>query len=401
MPPAVAARRSTQVTDFRSGSMTAYKRYVPTTAFRSVLRKGQQLEWPILIMVLLVAGAAWAFAELADEVMKGDSSGFDQAVLLALRSPTDPAVPLGPRWLQETMRDFTALGGMAVLTMITIAAAGYLVLTGKSRAALDVCVAIGTGILLSNLLKYGFDRPRPDLVPQGSYVYTTSFPSGHSMMSAVVYLTLGALIARVESGIRIKTYVLSVAVFLTVLIGVSRVYLGVHWPTDVLAGWVVGAAWALVWWAITLWLQKRGQVESDYGQTDQCRRPGDPLSDTKPTFDGACCSTRSAPKASLRVLDLGADSGDYEGCAAAPVARQIRISLACPTVNALGRVHHVAFDRSQRTGASGFHRHRIGDPRPERRNARQCLLPELVQRRRPAKVATCGCAAAFVLVGGG
>lgn len=243
--------------------MTAYKRYVPTTAFRSVLRKGQQLEWPILIIVLLVAGAAWVFAELADEVMEGDSSGFDQTVLFALRSPTDPAVPLGPRWLQETMRDFTALGGMAVLTMITIAVAGYLVLTGKSRAALDVCVAIGTGILLSSLLKYGFDRPRPDLVPHGSYVYTTSFPSGHSMMSAVVYLTLGALIARVQPGMRVKAYVLSLAIFLTVLIGVSRVYLGVHWPTDVLAGWVVGAAWALLWWAMTLWLQKRGQVESE------------------------------------------------------------------------------------------------------------------------------------------
>jgi undecaprenyl-diphosphatase len=64
---------------------------------------------------------------------------------------------------------------------------------------------------------------------------------------------------------RIKAYVLSVAVFLTVLIGVSRVYLGVHWPTDVLAGWVVGAAWALVCWAITLWLQRRGAVESEPG----------------------------------------------------------------------------------------------------------------------------------------
>jgi undecaprenyl-diphosphatase len=233
--------------------------------FRSIGRKAQRLEWPVLLVILLVAGAIWSFAELADEVMEGDSLGFDRAVLLALRSPADPAEPLGPRWLQETMRDFTALGGMAVLTMMTIAVAGYLVLTGKSRAALDVCVAIGTGILLSSLLKYGFDRPRPDLVPHGSYVYTTSFPSGHSMMSAVVYLTLGALIARVEPGMRIKAYVLSVAVFLTVLIGVSRVYLGVHWPTDVLAGWVVGAAWALLCWAITLWLQRRGAVESEPG----------------------------------------------------------------------------------------------------------------------------------------
>jgi undecaprenyl-diphosphatase len=233
--------------------------------FRSIGQKAQRLEWPVLLVILLVAGAIWSFAELADEVMEGDSLGFDQAVLFALRSPADPAELLGPRWLQETMRDFTALGGMAVLTLLTSAVAGYLVLTGKSRAALDVVVSIGAGILLSSLLKYGFDRPRPDLVPHGSYVYTTSFPSGHSMMSAVVYLTLGALIARVEPGMRIKAYVLSVAVFLTVLIGVSRVYLGVHWPTDVLAGWVVGAAWALVCWAITLWLQRRGAVESAPG----------------------------------------------------------------------------------------------------------------------------------------
>ena len=161
------------------------------------------------------------------------------------------------------MRDFTALGGVGVLTLLTISVAGYLVLTGKRRASLDVVLSIVGGIVLSSLIKAGFDRPRPDLVPYGSQVYTASFPSGHSMMAAVVYLTLGALLARLRASVRVKAYVLSLAVFLTLLVGVSRVYLGVHWPTDVLGGWAMGAAWALFCWLVTLWLQTQGKVEGE------------------------------------------------------------------------------------------------------------------------------------------
>jgi undecaprenyl-diphosphatase len=111
------------------------------------------------------------------------------------------------------------------------------------------------------VLKEFFERPRPDLVPHGAEVFTASFPSGHAMMSAVVYLTLGALLARVETGLRVKAFVLSVSVLLTVLVGISRVYLGVHWPTDVLAGWTVGAAWAVMCWLIARVLQRKGRVE--------------------------------------------------------------------------------------------------------------------------------------------
>ena len=228
----------------------------------AILRHAQRLEWPILVMVLLSAAAVWGFAELADAVMEGGTAAFDRAILLALRNPADPTDPLGPRWLEEMMRDFTALGGVGVLVLLTIAVAGYLLLNGMHRAALDVALCITGGILLSSLLKYGFSRPRPDLVPHSSHVYTTSFPSGHSMMSAVVYLTLGALIARLEPGMRTKAYALTVAVILTIIVGTSRVYLGVHWPTDVLAGWVTGAAWALFCWAVTLWLQTRGKIET-------------------------------------------------------------------------------------------------------------------------------------------
>ena len=221
-----------------------------------------------LVAMLAVAAGLFAFAELADAVVEGDTRAFDEFVLLGLRSATDPSDPLGPRWLEEMMRDFTALGGTGVLALVTLAAAGFLVLTGKRRAAAAVGVAVLGGLLLSNALKWGFARPRPDLVPHGQAVYTQSFPSSHAMLSAVVYLTLGALLARTQPRRRAKLYFLSVAAFVAVLVGASRVYLGVHWPTDVLAGWVVGAGWALLCWLVTLWLQRRGRVEAEDAPED-------------------------------------------------------------------------------------------------------------------------------------
>jgi undecaprenyl-diphosphatase len=163
--------------------------------------------------------------------------------------------------VQEMARDFTALGGVAVLTLMTLAVIGYLLLAGKRNAAIAVLAAVAGGLILSSLLKLGFHRARPDLVPHGSVVYTASFPSGHSMMAAITYLTLGALLARVEATIAMKIYLLTLAVCLTVLVGVSRVYLGVHWPTDVAAGWAVGAAWALLCSLVMRRLQRRGKVE--------------------------------------------------------------------------------------------------------------------------------------------
>jgi undecaprenyl-diphosphatase len=161
------------------------------------------------------------------------------------------------------MRDFTALGGIGVLSAVTLAVVGFLVLTRKRHAAAAVAVAVLGGLLLSQALKWGFARPRPDLVPHGQTVYTQSFPSGHAMLSAVVYLTLGALLARTQPRRRVKLYFLAVAGVLTAVVGVSRVYLGVHWPTDVLGGWAVGAGWALLCWLAMLWLQRRGQVEAE------------------------------------------------------------------------------------------------------------------------------------------
>ncbi len=216
-------------------------------------------------LLLLLAGSAWAFIELSDAVFDGETMAIDRALLLALRSSADPADPLGPGWLVEMGRDITALGGVAVLMLLILAVTVFMALRRLWHAAGLLLAAVGSGILASTLLKAVFERPRPDLVPHGSYVSTASFPSGHSMMAAVVYLTLGALLARVEPDTRVKVFVLSAAILLTLLVGVSRVYLGVHWPTDVLAGWTVGAGWALLFWLIARALQRKGQIETDTG----------------------------------------------------------------------------------------------------------------------------------------
>lgn len=204
---------------------------------------------------------AWAFIALAGEVLEGETHAFDSVVLLALRNPQNLADPIGPGWLEESARDFTGLGGYAILTLLTVATVAYLLMAGKRAAALLVLASVVGGALLSAGLKLGFERPRPDLVPHATRVYTASFPSGHAMLSAITYLTLGALLARVEESRRIKAFIMGLAIVLTLLVGTSRVYLGVHWPSDVLAGWAVGAAWASLCWFVALQLQRKGQVE--------------------------------------------------------------------------------------------------------------------------------------------
>lgn len=223
----------------------------------------RRIELPVLLLVGLIMGGLWVFSEVAESVLEGEARQFDEVLLLAMRNPADRSDPLGPLWMEELARDVTALGSVGVLLLTTLATIGYLLLTRRRRVALLVLVTVGGGMLLSTFLKLGFDRPRPDLVPHGSAVYTASFPSGHSMLSAVVYLTLGALLARIHPRPSVKAYILTLAVVLTVGVGLSRVYMGVHWPTDVLAGWTAGAVWALLCWLVALWLQQQGTVEWD------------------------------------------------------------------------------------------------------------------------------------------
>jgi undecaprenyl-diphosphatase len=202
----------------------------------------------LLVALTLLGLSVMGFIEVAEDMLEGGWRGFDESVLLALRTPGTPDDPIGPPWLEEMVRDFTALGGLGVVTLITAAVCGSLLIARQPSTALYILVAVTGGALMSTLLKLGFDRPRPDLVAHGMHTYQSSFPSGHSMMSAVVYLTLGALLARLQGQRRQRYYVMGVAVLVVTLVGVSRIYLGVHWPTDVMAGWLAGAAWATSCW---------------------------------------------------------------------------------------------------------------------------------------------------------
>jgi undecaprenyl-diphosphatase len=217
----------------------------------------------LVVLVVVAAGAVYAFVELVDEVMEGDSRAFDEKILLALRSPGDTGDPVGPWWVQTLFTDITSLGSTTVVTLITLVVLGYLIIEGKRAIALLVLISVAGGAGLSSALKLGFDRPRPDLVAHLVDERTLSFPSGHAMVSAVTYLTLGALLAQVHGRGRMKAYILGVAVMLTLLIGTSRIYLGVHWPTDVIAGWCAGTAWAIGCWVVAAWLQAEGAIERD------------------------------------------------------------------------------------------------------------------------------------------
>jgi undecaprenyl-diphosphatase len=221
----------------------------------------RRLEAETLVLMTVISFGAWGFVEIADEVGDGSTRSMDEKVLLAMREATDVTDPVGPKWFEEIARDFTALGGATVLILVALATATYLLLSGKRHAAFFVVAAAGGGQLLSTLFKMGFDRPRPNLVPHGAWVYSASFPSGHAMVSAVTYLTLGALLARLHRPPALKAFFLGLAILLTIVVGLSRVYLGVHWPTDVVAGWAAGSVWASLCWLVAVSFQRRGRVE--------------------------------------------------------------------------------------------------------------------------------------------
>lgn len=217
----------------------------------------------VIATLLIIILGIWGFASLADEVFEGETRRFDERVFLALRAPGNPVDPLGPAWIEHSARDFTSLGGVSVLTLLTAGVVGFLMLQRRRAAAALVLVAVLGGWGISMLLKHSFDRPRPPFVPHAIEGLDPSFPSGHSMLSAVTYLTLGAMLSKVQRRKRAKLYLLSCAILLTLIVGASRVYLGVHWPTDVAAGWMVGAAWACICWLGAQALERRTRVDMD------------------------------------------------------------------------------------------------------------------------------------------
>lgn len=223
----------------------------------------RHLEWVPVALLLVAVALGWGFLELADEITEGDTAKADESILLAMRNPVDPADPLGPRWIEEIARDVTALGGTTVLTLVTFTVVSFLWTLTRRRIAIYMLVAVIGALAIGFALKLGFARPRPALVPHGSHVYTHSFPSGHAMMAAATYLTLGLLVARIVNNRYLQVLVVCLAILVTLAVGVSRVYLGVHWPSDVLAGWALGTLWALVCWLVATWLQAHGDLEKE------------------------------------------------------------------------------------------------------------------------------------------
>lgn len=222
-----------------------------------------RIEFSLLAAGVVIAGGLWGFVELSEFARDAAPHAFDTDILLAFRVPGEPNNPIGPSWLEEAMRDITALGGAAVLIYITAITIIYLCMIRRWGAALFVFVSVAGGQVLSSLLKLGIDRPRPDLVSHLAHVHTMSFPSGHAMLSAVTYLTLGALLARFLPGRATTIFVFGVAVLTTLMVGISRVYLGVHWPSDVLAGWCAGFAWATLCWLVSRLLMRSGDGQAD------------------------------------------------------------------------------------------------------------------------------------------
>jgi undecaprenyl-diphosphatase len=210
-----------------------------------------------LVAFAIGAAALAAFLHLANEtVIEGETRDFDLRVLTALRLPGQPHVPIGPGWLLEAVRDLSALGSVAVLTLIALVVTGFALVRRRYAAAAATVVALGGGMLACQLLKTYFERARPPEIYREVEVIKTSFPSGHAMLSAVMFLTLAALLARTLPSPVQKAYAVGVAVLVTVVVGLSRIFLGVHWTTDVLAGWSIGAAWASACWLATLLLDR-------------------------------------------------------------------------------------------------------------------------------------------------
>jgi undecaprenyl-diphosphatase len=199
----------------------------------------------MLAMVAALA-AVWAFLGLTGEVQEQETTNFDRAVLVALRVRGNLAELAGPRWLQEAGRDVTALGGFTVLAVISVLAVAILLMQGRRVQAVIFGGAVVLAQIAASVAKAIVARPRPDFLAHHDLVYSSSFPSGHSVMSPVVYLTLAAIVAAGSARRAIKVTLLVGAVILVIAVGVSRVYLGVHWPTDVLAGWTMGATVAWV-----------------------------------------------------------------------------------------------------------------------------------------------------------
>lgn len=219
---------------------------------------------------LLAAGGAVATAVLlialvGELIGRGSQFAFDRAILLAARGGTMHGTPVGPAWLVQAMVDVTALGGPIVLVIVVALTCGFLTIQRRWVTFWLVLGGTTTGSIAVALAKGLVARPRPDLTDHLVTISSASFPSGHAANSAIIYLTIATILMQIVEGRAARSYILITAALLVLAIGGSRVYLGVHWPSDVLAGWIFGTLWAIAWWALGAWLRLRraGRSVSD------------------------------------------------------------------------------------------------------------------------------------------
>jgi len=227
------------------------------------LKKLLRIEILIMTGILFLLLFVWGGLELRNFFVFERAQQFDEWLLLSVRDAENPEMLFGPHWVDEAVRDITALGGPAVMTFMIIAVMGYLLLKRNYRSAALVIVATVGGLIISLLLKDFFMRDRPLIVPALMVETSPSFPSGHSMLSAIVYLTLGSLLTRLEISARIRVYTISVAIFIAALIGITRILLGVHYPTDVIFGWIAGFFWASLCWFVMMILQDQKVIQEE------------------------------------------------------------------------------------------------------------------------------------------
>ena len=225
-------------------------------------RPALTVETTTLLHLFFGAVCAWLLLKTVPKVYKGRLEAIDNHVLRSLRRPEDLSIPIGPKWLPQAAKDITALGSGTNLTIATGILVGFLCLNRRFRATGFLLSSVGSGLFLCQSLKGFFARRRPTVVPHLAHFDPASFPSGHSMGAALVYLTSGSIISRQVTGSLAKTYFLSMALVLAVIVGVSRVYLGVHYPSDVLAGWAAGSLWSSACAQAARWLQHQGGVEA-------------------------------------------------------------------------------------------------------------------------------------------
>lgn len=217
-------------------------------------RRAVRWLWPTL--ALLVLGMAGLALHIAEGILDGDVFASDRAILLALRDPADLSRPIGPAWLLQASRDVTALGGFTLLWLFGFAGVIYLLMRRRRAEAAWIAVSLVGSALINSGLKSFFHRARPEVVPHLADVSSASFPSGHAMSAAAIYLTLGVMLAETDPRRLGRVFVMGFMTLLSVAIGCTRIYLGVHWPSDVVAGWCLGAVWALIVFAANRWLRR-------------------------------------------------------------------------------------------------------------------------------------------------